>query len=216
VAAYASLARTSDRSVGGLAMVIGQDFAWSHMPKTAGDATLALFRLLPSKHILFFDSDDSNDKHAPFGDRHEDVQGKALALNIRRLPSWILSYTQHQATRGEYPDYRPVPMSSPMEMAKSRVPDNLLAMYTGNWHYHIDYWLRMEHLQEDFLQFMRQFAPLSDKSVERIQAHPKVNMQHYDHEIADWFSRAQIIMMYENNPRWAQIEKAVFGALIEE
>ncbi len=29
-------------------------------------------------------------------------------MNIRRLPAWILSGAQHQATHGVFPDYRPL------------------------------------------------------------------------------------------------------------
>ena len=49
-------------------MVIGAGFAWAHLPKTGGDATLAMFRVFPDL-VEFADPDDSNDKHAQFGSR---------------------------------------------------------------------------------------------------------------------------------------------------
>lgn len=81
-------------------MVIGHGFVWAHMPKTGGDATQALFALLPhlveqaDPHIYW-------KKHDPFSVREREANidlttDRRRILNIRRLPSWMLSYTHHQ------------------------------------------------------------------------------------------------------------------------
>ena len=104
-------------------MVIGDDFVWAHLPKTGGDATLAMFRVFPDL-VQFADPDDSNDKHAQFESRAQEIRGKVLAMNFRRLPAWVLSRAQHVARRGIYPDYEPQPMGTPDELAESSFPDD--------------------------------------------------------------------------------------------
>ena len=47
-------------------MVIGNNFAWAHLPKTGGDATAKLFSIF-SHAVTFADPIDSNDKHTTFG-----------------------------------------------------------------------------------------------------------------------------------------------------
>ena len=66
-------------------MVIGEGYAWAHLPKTGGDATLAMFRLFPDL-VEFADPEDTNDKHAQFHSRARLIRGKLLVMNFRRLP----------------------------------------------------------------------------------------------------------------------------------
>ncbi len=81
-------------------MVIGNGFVWAHMPKTGGDATHALFALLP--HLVeHADPRTHWSKHQPFSLRQREANidltsNRRRILNIRRLPSWMLSYTYHQ------------------------------------------------------------------------------------------------------------------------
>ncbi len=81
-------------------MVIGRGFVWGHMPKTAGDATRALFALLP--HLVeHVDPHTYWKKHDPFSVRereaHVDLStARRRILNIRRLPAWMWSYAQHE------------------------------------------------------------------------------------------------------------------------
>ena len=67
-------------------MVIGEHFVWGHMPKTGGEATRAMFALLPEL-IVYADESHTFEQHTTFVEREEKVRGKMLALNIRRLPS---------------------------------------------------------------------------------------------------------------------------------
>ena len=73
-------------SRGVAAVVIGDRFAWGHLEKTGGDATLELFGEVPEV-VRFADPLDSHHKHCSFPDRESAVRGKLLALNIRRLPA---------------------------------------------------------------------------------------------------------------------------------
>ena len=54
-------------------------------------------------------------KHESFTQRP--VAGKARALNIRRLPSWLLAHSVHKSRNGGRP------MASPEQMAESTEPD---------------------------------------------------------------------------------------------
>src|SRR5215213_8985609 len=112
-------------------MVIGERFAWAHLPKTGGSATLELFQLFPEL-IVAADLEDSNAKHTLFSEREEEVAGKRLALNIRRLPFWVLSRAQHVSRWGVYPDYEPIPIPSAYELAESSFPDDRILLYTDN------------------------------------------------------------------------------------
>ncbi len=195
-------------------MVIGEGFAWAHLPKTGGDATLAMFRLFPDL-IEFSDPDDSNDKHAAFGSRAQLIRGKVLAMNFRRLPSWVLSRAQHVSRRGVHPDYEPLPMGTPEELADSDFPDSRIDLYTSDGRFHPDRWLRMESLADDFHDFVSGFRDVSDAERRGVDALGAVNMAQYDHEVANWFSPEQIRRMYLNNPSWATIEQELYGALYE-
>src|SRR4051794_34196562 len=98
-------------------MVVGERFAWGHMQKTGGDATLRLFQLFPHL-ILHADPRNDQAKHTPFAQREDMVRGKLLVANIRRLPAWTLSWSQHHCQhRSVQADGTPVPMRSPHQMA---------------------------------------------------------------------------------------------------
>ena len=131
-------------------MVIGRRFAWAHLPKTAGDATLAMFQSVPGL-VQFADPTDSNDKHMPFFGREEEVAGKLLVMNIRRLPEWVFSGAQHKARHGVFPEYRPGPLESWEEITGRCDADDLLRWMTDHGRFRVDHWLRMESLQEDVL-----------------------------------------------------------------
>jgi hypothetical protein len=194
-------------------VVIGDRFAWGHLEKTGGDATLELFGEVPEL-VRFADRMDSHDKHCPFRDRESEVHGKVLALNIRRLPAWLLSKAQHAARYGLYPDYEPWHMASPTQMTESREPDQRLGAFTDNGRFQIDRWLRTEFLGHDFLAFVSDFMEVSESSrkaiVELAHVHAAATAG-YDHHVDHWFSPDQVRRMYERNPAWAELERRVFG-----
>jgi hypothetical protein len=195
-------------------MVIGEKFAWAHLPKTGGSATLELFLLFPEL-IVAADLEDSNTKHARFGERADEVAGKTLVMNLRRLPFWVLSRAQHVARWGVHPDYTPIPMASAHELSESAFPDNRLALYTDDGRFEIGEWLRMEHLAEDFVAFAAGLTDVSDEQRSRVFQLPPVNTHDYDHEVESWFTPDQIELMYGRNPVWAQLEKRLYGGLYE-
>jgi hypothetical protein len=195
-------------------MVIGERFAWAHLPKTGGSATLELFKLFPEL-IEFGDFGESNDKHTPFAKRADRIAGKELGMNMRRLPFWVLSRAQHVARWGIYPDYVPIPMATPQELAESGFPDTRLSVYTDDGRFEISHWIRMERLTDDFLEFVAHFTEVSDQRREAVEALPMVNAHAYDHELGSWFTAEQVELMYERNPAWAKLERELYGELFQ-
>jgi hypothetical protein len=196
-------------------MVIGEKFAWAHLPKTGGDATLELFLLFPEV-IVLADIEDSNAKHATFSERENEVAGKALLMNLRRLPFWVLSRAQHVARWGVHPDYEPIPMASPQQLSESAFPDDRIALYTDSGRFQIDRWLRMEHLTEDFVGFVSGLTEVSEDRRREVFQLPAVNAHEYDHDLGSWFTPEQIELMYERNPVWTAIEQELYGGLVAE
>jgi hypothetical protein len=187
-------------------MVIGEQFAWCHMPKTGGDTTLELFQLLP-RLIVHADPRNVEAKHTTFAEREHEITGKLLACNLRRLPAWTLSWDQH------FSQHRVTAMSSPQEMAERPRGDRRLAHYTAGGRFHIDRWLRMEYLAMDFTAFVSELTDPTDGERHSIANYPPVNALSYDHEIDHWFTPAQVRQMYASNPVWAALEERVYGNL---
>jgi hypothetical protein len=193
-------------------MVIGERFAWGHLQKTAGDATLGLFRLFPGL-ILYSDPSNVEDKHASFASRASEVEGKLLAANFRRLPDWTLSWAQHRARHTTGPDGQPVAMNSPHQMVRVARADSRLFILTDNGRFQIDRWIRMERLVDDFIAFISELTELSDEDRDKIATSGPVNALEYDHEIGHWFTPEQVRQLYARNPLWAATEERVYGDL---
>lgn len=192
-------------------MVIGQQFVWGHLGKTGGDATLHLFRFFPEL-IVSADDAGTNAKHRAFTDSLEAIRGKVLALNIRRLPSWILSFAHHRAKCGLYPDYKSLPLMTTEEMTKCTEPDQLLSIFTGNGRLRIDRWLRMEYLKSDFLGFISEFTKVTPTQRMSVMQTGLINASDYEHKLGHWFNAEQLKLMYASNPIWAEIEQRVYPA----
>ena len=177
------------------------------MGKTGGDTTLRLFQLFPDL-IDYWDGPRDSGKHARFSERPGRVKEKARALNIRRLPSWVLAFSVHKSQRGLAPDYRPGPMDSPYQMARTREPDGQLATFLEGGA--ISHWLRLEHLKEDFLTFISHYAEVSEEQRLAVERLTPVNTAAYDRDISHWFSDSHLELMYESNPLWARVERQVY------
>jgi hypothetical protein len=188
-------------------MVVGDRFAWGHLGKTAGDATLGLFQLFPEL-IVFADAPTENAKHTRFSGRRELVEGKVLALNIRRLPSWVVSFAIDRAAATG------APLWPAEELAGTDLPDRKLHSWLDDGP-GVDHWLRVEHLADDFLTFISVFAPVTRtrRWHVRVQALRRVNAHKYDHRISRWLTRKQLAALYERNPLWKSIEQEMYSGI---
>jgi hypothetical protein len=196
-------------------VVIGEHFAWAHLPKTAGDATCCMLEAVPGL-VTFADPLDSNDKHLPFFAREAEVSGKLLAMNIRRLPAWMLSAAHHRARHGVHPEYRPVPLQTADELTRLTDPDDLLVWMTDHGRLTVSRWLRAEALRADVLALLGELGvpePVARRAVSSIG---RINEGDYDRRLTAFFSPGQIAALYERNPGWAAIEREVYGDLMSE
>jgi hypothetical protein len=196
-------------------MVIGERFAWVHMPKTGGDATYRMLASVPGL-IRFSDPLDSNDKHAAFWEREAEVAGKQLVMNIRRLPAWTLSAAHHKSTVGVHPEFEPVPLASVDEMVESTDPDDMLRWLTDGDRFAVDRWLRTEFLNQDVADWLDALGVLSDEVHRHVDAVSRINEQSYERDLRRRFSGAQLRRLYERNPGWAAVERRVYGDLLAE
>ena len=187
-------------------MVIGKFFVWAHLGKTGGDTTLCLFQLFPE---LVEDADSGPGKHATFAERPDRVAGKTRALNIRRLPSWVLAFSVHKTLYGLRGRSKRGPMDSPHQMARSHDPDYYLRTYLQGGA--ISHWMRVEYLKEDFLSFISHYADVSDNRRLAVQRLAPANTATYDRDPSHWFSDSQIALLYESNPLWAKVEQQVYS-----
>ena len=196
-------------------MVIGERFAWVHMPKTGGDATYQMFAAVPGL-IRFSDPLDSNEKHAAFWERESEVAGKQLVMNIRRLPTWALSAAHHKATVGVHPEFEPIPLGSVDEMVESTDPDDMLRWLTDGGRFAVDRWLRTEFLEQDVAGLLDDLGVLTDEVRGRIDAVSRVNEQSYERDLERRFSGAQLRRLYDRNPGWAAVERRAYSDLLIE
>jgi hypothetical protein len=191
-------------------LLVGERFVWAHLPKAGGDATAAMFRLFPHL-IVHADDAGTNDKHVSFTAHAEALKGKLLVMNIRRLPSWVISYGHHIARAGLFPDYVPLPMPSREEMVESVVPDTTLNHFLQDGRFHIDRWIRQEHLREDFLRFVAEMTDVLPSHRQTLGAFPRVNAMDYDHEVSRWLSPSDVKALYRRNPLWAACEQEAYA-----
>jgi hypothetical protein len=190
-------------------VVIGKEFVWAHIPKTGGCTTLSLFQIFPEL-LESADPRDSNDKHALFRDREDEIKGKLLVCTIRRLPEWMLDRAMHQAVEGIWPEYELRPMLSPHQIAATHYADGWISYMTDFGRLEIDCWLRLEHLREDFLKFIGQFTEVDDERRRRVMEHAREHVVEYDMEPLHWFTPEQVRRMYENNPLWHAVEQDAY------
>jgi hypothetical protein len=88
--------------------------------------------------------------------------------------------------------------------------DGWIDYFTDHGRLKIDKWLRLEFLREDFLSFISQFTDVSEEKKAQIFDHPRVHESHFDQEIGHWFSDDQVRRLYDNNPRWHEIERELY------
>ena len=134
-------------------MIIGERFGWAHLPKTGGTAALWMFRQFPE-----WAGGHTGTKHSTFAEHESELDGKTLVSNLRRLPDWVLSWSQHRAAKAYKPDGMLPPMHSPWEMAEGQRADYWLGILLDGGRFRVEQWLRMENLADDFLAFVFGYA----------------------------------------------------------
>lgn len=194
-------------------MIVGRTWTWGHISKTGGDATRAMVQALDVPCEVVTASDQA--KHGPFGTQIDPGGDRVYATNIRRLPAWVISTLQHRSAFGWFE-----PEASPHRVtvdAAVSVPwaDDWYRWLTRGGRAQITWWLRMEHLAQDLVAFLRvverwSACETADASV-RLEGFPHVNALDYDHGVSTWMTPEQIDRCYAMNPEWSANEAWVYG-----
>ena len=96
-------------------------------------------------------------------------------------------------------------MPSPREMAESSEPDRVLSHFLDFGGLEISRW-REDYLVRIFSTASPRYTTVADAHRARAYEIGKVNAQHYDHQVYDWFTPEQIALMYTTNSLWASRE----------
>lgn len=208
-------------------MVISEKFLWLHIPKTAGDATLAMFQALGHRFLLL-DAHTDERKHGTLADAVARVPGseqRALIANLRRLPDVALSYFHHM--QRHHPETR---FANGQPFGALRFRDYLEYVLSHpdqqsyDWHFdHFfgardpDHWLRVDGLADSFLDVIGRYLPIDPEAAQRIRA-TIANVGSYDRRggAASWFTRDEMAAFYALCPRWRRAERQEYGDLLHE
>jgi hypothetical protein len=163
--------------------------------------------------VLADDLDD-NAKHLALDQRAGIIDGKLLVANIRRLPEWAFSLMRHRARFGRWPEFEAEGYGSPEVVAAEPAADHALDHIIGG--HEIDFWIRQEHLTEDLLRCLRRVTTLTPDEERAIRSVGRVNEGRREwrprlRSPDRFFGPEHIESLYANNPRWAAIERRVYG-----
>ncbi len=195
-------------------MVIGERFAWAHIPKTGGDSTHLLFREVDDGSLRFIDGPE---KHNSF--RQEGIAGLNRISNIRRLPSLLKSWAVHYSQHSKWN-----PGNNDRPYTRRQLLQGMiwwLEPYTSDWrlvkidevifdYYELDsiyHWIRTENLLTDFRQVMAAYIDVSQLDDGFVS-----NQGSYQRKIQ--FSKSELSQIYNNCSRWAELEEKVYGNVL--
>ena len=163
-------------------MVIGEEFAWAHLPKTGGDTDPHPVRVVSGPGAVCGSGRHERQARDLPRAHATSCAGKLLAMNVRRLPAWVLSRAHHVAREGVWPDYIPEPMPSSAELAESTLPDERLEYFAFRGPLRVERWLRLEHLREDFLALVVDLTEVTAVQARRVRELPALDVADYDRE----------------------------------
>ena len=189
------------------------------MPKTAGTTTDKLFAN-SGLDLLWRDSQSSSDKHLPTMEHPVcskiDLSNKQHVVNIRRLPSWLLSNYQHKRVR------------MGLNLQIDSVRQGLFWRDRDSRWLQADWWLerfgiddswsflRVERLKHDFISILSDHESITLPSQFRLRFVNCLNTTAYDRTLSNWFSASDLLEIYKNNPRWSSLEKSLYGDLLSD
>ena len=198
-------------------MIIPSKLAWVHLPKTAGTTTDQLF-VASGLNLLWHDSQSTSIKHLPPSEHPSrsdlPIDGRQLATNFRRLPHWLLSNYHHKLQHMGL-DLDPRPMRAGLfwrDRAQRWLPaDWWIDRFSinENWMF-----FRVEHLKRDFLACLKGSEPIGTIARWRVRFVPGLNRSSYSRTLESWFTPEDLQVLYTANPRWAFIERQLYGDLL--
>lgn len=205
-------------------MVVGDGFVWLHFPKTAGHTVeLALRAATRGRRDIVFDRRGEHDdrwhdslQERRLRDQGFDPSGKVVIAGIRRLPWWILSRVHYEASRAPYRWARRemIQRGEFFEQNGTVGKADLHACQFANGAVHR--WVRTEHLRDDFLTcFGDILGPAALKACRRLDRRVNETQVRYVERLDFHFTPDELRGLYDANPVWAEIEREVYGDLLE-
>jgi hypothetical protein len=188
-------------------VIEGPDFVWLHLPRCFGAATDRVLRAHWGADTRFlFDRTDAAyaARHDTLGERHARdpgfmLAGRRVICNIRRLPAWVL------ASGAKNPSGAFDPAASGVALR----PDDVLRRYAAP---RVDSWIRVEHLSRDIARVFGIAGP--DAPSPRGHTTAKTSAAATS-TAALRFTADELATLYAANPRWAELELRLYGALVE-
>ncbi len=200
-------------------MIIGPDFIWLHFPKCAGTRTEQVIR----KHFgtdptLRFD--EINPEHVVWHQSvrereeatGENLGGRRVVCNIRRLPHWILSRVGYEEMRSDI--YTPREMfvrgSFINRWKKVENADAFLSDFTV---VPVDAWIRVDFIASDFAAAFSPVLDLTGINLRREFA-KRSNETKFFADSTPWLTSEELAILYDSCPVWTALEKRLYGELL--
>jgi hypothetical protein len=200
-------------------MIIGETFVWLHFPKCAGSFTEnTLKKYFHSDPNISFDPIDPLNViwHQNIAQReksqHIDLSGKSIICNFRRLPYWIISRIRYEAARSGQSVPREMYIEGEFFMVdgKKSSAEKVLEKFTER---EVKHWIRVEYLETDFYQAFSNFLDVRTV-VKSSDFNEKINAAESVSHLDKWLNENEIGQLYESNPKWACLEKKLYGSLL--
>lgn len=214
-------------------MIISDKFIWLHVGKTGGTSIRKTLRIIknridPSIELnddKYFNKHDSikarTNTHydTPFKYSESYLNSLDKILNIRRLPSYLMSRSQwnekhHNARLGKTFNKEIL-----LEGFATGVSRHILDHCESTLNRFIEKskdvkWITCEHLNEDFLQLMKTYYDLDEDTI-RLINDVRINVNtDYDKNIHDYFTDDELVKVYNNCPTWKELELKLYGNII--
>ena len=191
-------------------MIIGERFAYGHIPKTGGDAVRSWFARIPGHQV---DDASNPHKHDFFWERR--VSKPIYVLSLRRLPNWALSNLHQMAFHPDVARLHGIDPSCGLQPEHAFLlrPDEFILGHQSGGRT-ISVWLRMEYLFDDVIRFVdRHVQPMTPEWHLRLQQIPVKGPHQYDHNVDAFIGAEKIRALYDAFPIWTSVERAIYGHL---
>jgi len=203
-------------------MIVGDKFVWLHFPKCAGHAVdQALKSVLRGRTDVAFDVADRTGWHDSLEERQRRdpslvVDDRAVICGFRRLPYWMLSRVHYEASRPPYLSATRG-MLCRGEFFHQNGQIGKADDYALHYDAKVERWIRTEHLAEDFERHFSDIlgshlAKAAMRKVRRIVNGTRLN---YIRSLDYHFTPDELARLYDANPTWAALERALYGDLLQ-
>lgn len=191
-------------------MITGPDFIWLHFPKCAGTETERILRHVfgDNPEMVFDEIDPSNVVwHETVAERKQrepfDINGRRIIANFRRLPHWALSRFFYERSRSPH-----------VRLTRKQFLSGHFVQRSGRL-CHVDWtvaryleaqrWIRVEHLADDLSD-----AFSLDPEFVRAAMKP-TNSTDYVRDLEFYFTPSELEGLYAACPKWAALERELYG-----